>query len=247
MIDNLIDESQTYDPLFKKRIYSASGILGRDWLRVFPTKKAFMIDSSLFITSIQLRLGIDPSFIPGICKCKTDLSDPTTSLSHLAACHTGGFIIQRHNTFRDLITKFARSLGIYCYHEPTGTFFNTDNGEPCDRRPDVILINLFVSEKTAIDVAVSSFYTKTNRTVSTIDYPTNHTEAYKIKPADGLSPSFTFAPFAINDLGDVGPHALRILNRFQEIAPPSKYHDFRCEASVALAVTGSSVFIRPSL
>ena len=84
----------------------ASEPCSSSWLSCLPLKsEGFVLNKSEFRDSVCLRYGKDLSGLPAKCPCGT-----TNDVTHAMNCATGGFIMARHNEFRDFEANLLKTV-----------------------------------------------------------------------------------------------------------------------------------------
>ena len=94
-----IDESLSPDPL--QAVQQARDKGASSWLNVIPIEEHVLaLNKQEFRDSLCLRYNLPLPYLPSYCAC-----EEMFTVNHALSCKKGGFVAQRHDTIRDLLTS----------------------------------------------------------------------------------------------------------------------------------------------
>ena len=119
----------------------------RSWLNAIPfEEQGFILNKQEFRDSLCLRYNVPLSGLPSTCAC-----GDTFSVSHALSCKKGGFVSQRHDNVRDILTTLLNKVCNNVQKEPP---LIPLNGEK------FVLKSTSTSQDARLDIKAGSFWTR---------------------------------------------------------------------------------------
>jgi hypothetical protein len=141
-------QRMTLDQLRANELSTMKG--ASSWLSSLPLKaENFSLNKREFYDAIRMRYRWDLKYLPSTCVCGKQFS-----IEHAMSCIKGGYIHQRHDEIRDLLTHISKEISKDVECEPHLQPLTGENLENCGNN---------ISDEARLDFSVRGFWQRGQR------------------------------------------------------------------------------------